>query len=703
MKKKSLLLIFSLGTILVSYIQYRLDVRSANLKGFEIILVKKERDLRLLSAMTESLLETSRQDIIEAHLTDAIRVGWVDFYMMTYKDEVLLFNSVRPLSDQAYGTLAGLHPPETAWEFRSQYETAPSVRGPAAAATDQIEDFRFIETDLGADRRLKLGFNLNREAFLAEMKNLRADENQRILVWGIILSFFIFIFTARDLLKIVRVVSTKGVQGLHGISSMSKEAEILMQGLSGYQETVDRLKQANRVLGAQVLPSLKSELQSGRQPPYDFACTLVRTDINDFTKTFHSRPQDEFLATINEFFKECSHVISRYDGLIHEFVGDEIIFYFKDERHINSFTAALACVHEIGNVAERIHGRTSKENDYNFRIKSSLSHGIIRFGPLLNGYSLAGASLIETSRVLSHVSEKSENTVHFDSRCLPLIDWGVEFEEAFRASLKGLEGERLIYRYLGHRSIESLIADSGRETVRAIHAYRDEESFLKILKHVVQNPESHIVPDAMNLISKVVFTKGSEHYLKELESILSDAFDLRGAFDAQPVRLLATLVSAMPKLIPPMSFNSKLGAILEKFSEHPDPRVVANTIEVMQEFRDTGYASLNRKLLKSDNVRIVANAIVYLGKIELTKEVVKEIKNLLDSGDLVKAGAGVFVWGEIVAFHLHRDAVYLRTHTEFMDLGRRVKTVAMKHPSLRPLAQEAERKASGNDAQASVA
>lgn len=703
MKKKSFFLIFAFGTILVSYVQYRLDVRSANLKGFEIILVKKERDVRLLSAMTESLLVTSRQDLIEAHLTDSIRVGWIDFYMLTYKGEVLVFNSVRPLSDEAYGTLASLHPPDTAWEFRSKYEAAPSIRGPAAASTDQIEDFRFIETDLGDDRRLKLGFNLNREAFLEEMKALRAGENQRILVWGIFLSFLIFIFTARDLFKIVKAVRTKGVRGLEGLSSMSKEAEILMQGLSGYQETVDRLQNVNRVLGAQVLPSLKSELQSGKVPPYDFACTLVRTDINDFTKIFHSKPQDQFLTTINEFFTECSHVISRYDGLIHEFAGDEIIFYLKDEKHVNSFAAALACVSEIGIIAERIHQRTNVKNQYAFRIKSSLSHGVIRFGPLLNGYSLAGAPLIETSRILSHVSEKTENTVHFDSRCLPLVDWGVEFEAAFHANLKGLDGDRQICRYKGHKSVQLLLEDGGREAFRAVHAYRDEESFLTVLKFVIQDPEHRLVPDALLLISGSLFTKCSDKYLLEIESLLGEALRLRGGFESQTVKLLATIVISLPRLIPSARLNSRIGSILEKFSEHSDPRVAANAIESMQEFRDTGFASLNHKLLKSENLRIAANAIVYLGKIELTKQVVKEITNLLDSNDLVKVGAGLYVWGEIAGFHVQRDAVYLRTQTDFMAIEKRLKVLVSKHPNLRRLADEATRKASGGDAQPAVA
>ena len=72
----------------------------------------------------------------------------------------------------------------------------------------------------------------------------------------------------------------------------------------------------------------------------------------------------EFLATINEFFTECSHIISRYDGFIHEFVGDEIIFYFKDEQHTNSFTAALACTRGMELVAEQMHAHTTQTRGY---------------------------------------------------------------------------------------------------------------------------------------------------------------------------------------------------------------------------------------------------------------------------------------------------------------------------------------------------
>lgn len=697
MKKKPIFLIFAFVLVAVYYLQYRMDVRSTLLKGFEIVLTKRERDIRVLSTMAETFLSTGRQDVLEGHLTDAIRVRWIDFYMITYRGEVVLFNSVRPLSEEAYGTLAAIHPPDKVWEFRSEFEAVPSVRGPASAAVDKIEDFRFLETDLGDDRRLKMGFNLNREAFFEEINDRVKDENRRIFVLTILVVLGVFLFTFRDLFKIVGVIRSKGLRGLQDMQSLSKEAEILKQGFAGYQDTVKRLSHVNRVLGAQVLPSLKSELQSGRKPPYDFACTLVRTDINDFTRIFHSRPQDEFLNTINEFFTESSHVISRYEGLIHEFVGDEIIFYLKDEIHRNSFTAALACAAELGEVAERIHNRTSKQDQpYDFRIKTSLAHGTIRFGPLLNGFSLAGAPLIETTRVLSQVSEKNENTIHFDSRHVSLLHGGVRFDEAFRATLKGLDGERVIFRYLGHKPLDQVLSSETSHDV-VLHDYRREHELVALFRHAVMNAESSVSPDIANLLRSVQVTKCTPEYATGVASLLQDALEVSSQLDSQFSKNLASFIGSLPRIIPANSFQEDMGHLLGKFLKHADHRVVANTIEAMEAFRSTGYAELNRELLDSPNPRVAANALVFVGKIEISKDVVKRTRSLLESQDLVQLGGGIFVWGEIAGHHGSRDTVYLRTHPEFMELEKKVKSVSFKHPSLRRLAQEALLKASGGD------
>lgn len=697
MKKRPILLIFGFVLVAVYYLQYRMDVRSALLKGFEIVQTKRERDIRLLSAMTETILVTGRQDILEGHLSDAIRVRWIDFYMITYKDEVIIFNSVRPLSDEAYNTLAALHPPDKMWEFRSKFEAVGSIRGPASADVEKIEEFRFVETDLGEGRRLKLGFNLNREAFLAESDDLRKDENRRIFVLTILVVMGVFAFTFRDMFQLISVIRSKGLRGLEEIKSLSKEAEILKQGLTGYQDTVKRLSNVNRILGAQVLPSLRSELQSGRQPPYDFACTLVRTDINNFTRIFHSHPQEEFLKRINEFFTESSHVISRYEGLIHEFVGDEIIYYFKAENHRNSFTAALACAAELGQIAERIHQRTSnKENPHSFRIKTALAHGNVRFGPLLNGFALAGASLIETTRVLSQVSEKNENTIHFDSRHLSLLHGGVKFEEGFRATLKGLDGERVILRYLGHKSLGQFVStDSNSDVV--VQDYRQEDELIELFRNAVVRAETNLSKEVINLMRTIQVTKCSDSYQSGIFAILREANRPKSDSSLEALKNLASFIGALPRLIPANSFTQEAGQLLGQFLSHADPRVVANTIEAMEAFRSTGFAELNTQLLDSPNLRVAANALVFTGKIEISKDVVRRTRLLLESEDLIQISGGVYVWGEIAGHHAIRDMVYLKTHPEFLNLEMKVRSIAAKHPTLKRIADEALVKSSGGE------
>ncbi len=686
MGKKPVLVIFFSLLVVLSFVQFRADVRSANLKSYEISLVKRERSIRLLASLTESLTLTGRRDLVEGHLADAIRVNWIDFYMMTYDDEVMLFDTRRPLSKEAFDTISDLHPPEAFWEFDSKFESVRSVRGPAAEKVGGIENFSFFEADLGGNRRLKLGFNRDREAFLAETTAYSESEDRRMYVLSLLIVMGVFLFAARDLLRVAKAIRTKGVRGLKDIRVFSKEASALQQGLEGYGEAVDRLQSQNKTLVGQVLPSLRSELQSGKAPPYDFNCTMVRTDINNFTKIFHSYPVDEFLATINEFFTECSHVISRYDGFIHEFVGDEIIFYFKDEQHTNSFTAALACTREMELVAERIHAHTSEARGYAFRVKSSLAYGKIRFGPLLNGFSLAGGPLIETTRILSAVNEKNENTIHFDSPNVFRLYDGIEFTESFKTHLKGMEGERTVMRYSQHVSVETAKLDSLRD-------YRSDLHLAHMLNTIAANPASlestaaiavigtvHVTrcqPDLMNTLLMTI-----EQLLKSDRTVLSTN------------RAISKLAEALPRLVPPTHIEMFVDVIV-RLTEDPDLRIVANSIETLQAFRSVGATSrrLDGRLLESKNTRVVANALVFLGTAEVSNIVIKRLRKLISSTDSNQVAAGIFAWGEIASHHLNEDPVYFRTQSDFLALAGGFENAIVRSPSASSHATEAALKA----------
>ena len=136
-------------------------------------------------------------------------------------------------------------------------------------------------------------------------------------------------FTLKDITLMVREIR-KGKRGKIGsIQARSAESQLFLQGLTGYARAVSDLEAENVRLGRQVLPSLQKEIHSGRKPPYDFNCTMVRTDINHFSTIFNTHNVTEFMATINEFFVGVSHIVSRYKGYVYEFIGDEVIFYFK--------------------------------------------------------------------------------------------------------------------------------------------------------------------------------------------------------------------------------------------------------------------------------------------------------------------------------------------------------------------------------------
>lgn len=703
--KKPILLIFAGLLTVLTLVQYRMDVRAAYLQSFEISSLKRERAIRALSGVVKSLVATGRRDLIEGHLQDALKVGWIEFYVITYRGEVVIYNSLRPLSDDAYSTLAALHPPEAFWRFESALEEERSIRGPASAEIKSLEDFRFLESDLGNGRRLKLGFNIDREAFLAEKEEYYGEENRRMLVLGLLISLGVFLFAARDIMKIASIVRKKGISGLKDVKTVSREAEALSEGLQGFGESVERLEVRNRKLSGQILPALRNEIDSGKKPPYDFNCSMVRTDINNFTKIFHTYPVDEFLATINEFFAECSHVISRYDGFIHEFVGDEIIFYFKDEHHSNSFTAALACAREIEAVADRIHRLTTEKNGYPFRVKSSVSYGRIRFGALLNGFSLAGAPLIETNRILGAVSERNENTIHFDSSNTVRLHGAVQFGEAFRTYLKGMDGERIIMRYIGHLNLNDLLGglravagatNEATSKFAILDDYRSDEELEKLLLSVGSASDAELSGQILRIMGKIRITKCDPKMTTMLVDVIRSLRD-RGQRENRfsDLKALATLSGALPRLVPLENMNASVEPLLLELVDHSDLRVVANTIEALQALRDAGKVSknLDRHLIDSRNPRVAANALVYLGTSEITADVTGRLREMILSAESPRVAAGIYAWGEISKFYIENDLVHLRTQTEFRALSELFIDALKRFPTATSQTREALRKA----------
>jgi class 3 adenylate cyclase len=477
-------------------------------------------------------------------------------------------------------------------------------------------------------------------------------------------------------LSAVGILSSRKREKFQAGNSSTKESEILNRSLGGFENQVSELGQSNKKLSAQVLPSLKKEIQSGRPTPYTFGCTLVRVDINNFSSIFASHNVEEFIAYIDDFFSSASHVVARYGGLVHEFVGDEIIFYFKDEDTKNTSAAvAISAVRDILELSDRLNKKTSAISGYPFHVKASLAHGPIRFGKLVNGFSIAGGVLIETVRILSVISEKNENVVLFDASLVEAVKDLVEVKGYGDFQLKGMPGSRNLTRYVSHKPLGDALRDIGRSSHPTIGFYRSDSDLLTIIRWcqaAVEQKNYFQAQQAINFLREVqVTTCASEarefltHWLGEICGHLQLTITNP---KVEELRIFASLIKLIENLTPEVEFGPDIEAMLNRCLQVKDRRVIANSLDVLTKFKSQGDSESTDVVFDRSDNRVAANALLHSAIVQIRPALVRDIKKMLESKDLSQVASAIWAIGEISQFYMKNDQVYLASQLEFSNL-----------------------------------
>ena len=176
------------------------------------------------------------------------------------------------------------------------------------------ENHSYLVTDLGHQFTLVVGKTYALDQFLSYQLQEREKMIWVDLLISCLAAIGIFAYFFRDIRRSINRMSGSNKRMYAGIQVHSKEADLIMRGLAAYETHTEKLTAEKDRLSWQVLPSLRTELMSGRNPPYDFTCTLVRTDINNFSKIYNQFSVDDFTSIINDFFTDVTHVVSRYGG-----------------------------------------------------------------------------------------------------------------------------------------------------------------------------------------------------------------------------------------------------------------------------------------------------------------------------------------------------------------------------------------------------
>lgn len=615
----------------------------------------RELSIETYARIAESFSDAGKMDELRELVDEARVLKMIDFYVLQ-KDE-------KPIWWGTYsGKLDGL-----------DLKFVPT----RLFKVERSEDVSFMTLELQDGSMLTMGINKDINAFRVNYFKKYAYLMIKQIFSANLIVIFVFLYFIKDIVSLVDRFRVKGARSFEGIKTNSREAELFMRGLSGYEEHILSLKQENTALATQVLPSLKKEILSGKKPPYDFDCTLVRTDINNFSHIYNTHDVTTLMGIINQFFTEATHVISRYSGLVHEFVGDEIIFYFKDEDHDDSFVTALSAIRDIGEIATRFNRKTLKEQGYPFTVKSSLAHGRLRFGPLVNGYSIAGSTLIETVRILAHVKEKEGNVVYFDDRHSPRLEKICAFEEATRVQMKGFSGERRLMTYQGHKNLADVMTGLSMETAGELYYYGSDQALVQILRNLrdgMSSIQHGVFLRSVRSLRRIRITQSAPEVTEELclllEALANEGIDELGA--SKTWTKFSSAVMLVTNLVPKAHCNRSLDTRLSRFLGTPNRRAVANLLEALSYVRQESEEGFFEKLFEHEDNRVAANALVQAGQVEVSARVIKQLKRMLVTRADGPIASALYAIGEIAKFHHKNDPVYFNTQTDLLALVEKV-------------------------------
>lgn len=581
------------------------------------------------------------------------------------------------------------------------------IYGPEGQVTRDGNDNFFVVETLDGKSRLLLGLRYDREEFLKHELKQTMSLLWKYLAGILILCMAAFAFFFRDIMKLVELMrSGKYTAGtaLRKVSrnAKSREAHVLSQGLAAFQSNAAELEKERKLLSQQVLPSFHRELKSGKTPPYDFECTLVRTDINNFTKIYNEHPVKDFVALINEFFVDVGHIVAKYRGCVHEFVGDEVIYYFKDEETSESAAMALAALREINLKAEEYNDRAIQERGYAFTIKSSLAHGSLHFGKFLEGFNISGPPLIETVRVLSCIQERDGNKIAFEERHCARFREMARLEKYAEVQLKGFNGSVQLWSCEEHRDLGEFFVWDHEARLRTLKYYREDRDVCRILAWLKESRGKTKDDNLMTMIEILRETRmsrsGGEPLRQLLRVLESCLLELTGADQGETPsvetrRFLASALRLIENFSPIGPIDPAAEHMLLESLRVEDARVVANGIETLTHLKREKSEVVKELIFHKDN-RVAANALVHLGMKGLSPLVLRGLRRLIESKNAFATASGFYALGEIALHHRLRDPVYFKTQTELQAMIDSLARYQLHgHPSVRLQAERALLKA----------
>lgn len=523
--------------------------------------------------------------------------------------------------------------------------------------------------------KLTVGFFTDKVGYI----QYKLNQNKFILIFQQIcvtlIAFIVIFFLIKDLRLLKKQIENNNLN-FDNIKTISSESESILRATKTLVQSSHILQTTNETFAGTITPAVLNEIKNKTQTPHTFFATLVRVDLNGYTRLFLEKKPGYITEVLNHYFKRSREIIERYDGLIYQFVGDEIVFFIKDPADKNpsdgaliSKQKALMCVRSLFLVADEIEEKFAKTAGHKFKIKSSFAHGPITFNQLDQGYAFSGLPLIESVRMIGTFQENDENSLSIYKSDFTLLNNFASESESKVAPFKGFKEEQEITLVKKFVSLEHCLDTQPFSNFGSLFRY--DSDLVLILKKMAfhiqhRNKDAFFVifSDLRSLRIETADAKLIHKYIEILRNTITD-YQMHN----EKKEFISAIISLAYNLVPAQLFNEELYKLLEEALQLDDVRTQANALATLAEFdpnspRYKGY-------MNSKSHRLAANALLIEMKKEITGEIKKVAFNFLDSENPFFVASGLYAIEQAFNHHQVHNRIYYESSSVFQEIRNR--------------------------------
>jgi len=291
-------------------------------------------------------------------------------------------------------------------------------------------------------------------------------QRQNILIMIIVLTlaFVLVYFTAKTLtIPLINLLGAtiqieEGLYDLDIKPTSRDEIGILTNSFIGMAQGLKEREQMKDIFGKFVNKHIAERALTGNIElgGTKKKCTILFTDLRNFTGISETLLPDQLVAILNEYFTEMVDCIYRNDGIVDKFIGDAIMahwgaLYSTDNDTLNAVISAL----EMREALIRFNKHNKELNRPLFYFGCGINTGIAIAGQIGSDkkleYTVIGDSVNFASRI-EYLNKDFKTDILISDAVKKEVEPWIQTVELEPVSIRGKKEEQILHVVLGRKN-----------------------------------------------------------------------------------------------------------------------------------------------------------------------------------------------------------------------------------------------------------